>query len=358
MYSNIDRYTINNIYHWYNRAKERKDGQIMLTMENAIKNAIYGISSGSFVFDDSRLHGKFDQKLCDKFNVIETWSMSEITHYVNSGDPDVPKFLVYKPHRINLVDDVNALEKAIDIDEYLITVIDLPHDALIRAVDRNPRLLSYIEDQPDDLCLTAIRSNPLALQYVKNQTYEMCTLAVKQSAYAIQYVKDQTEELCLLAIRSVPITIGLIRNQTITVCKEAISRNPYLIWLIKDQTDELSMMAVNINGLTLSKVRNKTFEICEAAVKNVPNAIEYVPKHLYGYDKLAAMAVESDPDCIRLIPKTLQTEQMAYDAICGNAENIMWISKDCLTGKIVSKCIELYDEMPEVLGDFVHIADK
>ena len=328
-------------------------------MENAIKNTTYGISSGSFEFmDDSRLHGRFDQKLCDRFNVIETWPMSEIANYVNSGDPDVPKFLVYKPHRINLVDDVNALEKAIDIDESLITVIDLPHDVLIRAVDRNPRLLSYIEDQPDDLCLTAIRSNPLALQHVKNQTYEMCTLAVEQSAYAIQYVKNQTEELCLLAIRSMPITVGLIHNQTITVCKEVISRNPYLIWLIKDQTDELSMMAVNINGMTLSKIRNRTFEICEAAVKNTPNAIEYVPKHLPGYDKLAAMAIASDPDCIRLIPKTLQTEQMAYDAICGNAENIMWISKDCLTKKVVSKCIELYDEMPEVLGHFGHIADE
>ena len=331
----------------------------MHTMENAIKNTTYGIPSGSFEFmDDSRLHGKFDQKLCDRFNVIETWSMSEITDYVNSGDPDVPKFLVYKPHRINLVDDVNALEKAIDIDESLITVIDLPHDVLIRAVDRNPRLLSYIEDQPDDLCLTAIRSNPLALQHVKNQTYEMCTLAVEQSAYAIQYVKNQTEELCLLAIRSMPITVGLIHNQTITVCKEVISRNPYLIWLIKDQTDELAMMAVNINGMTLSKIRNRTFEICEAAVKNTPNAIEYVPKHLPGYNKLATMAVSLDPDCIRLIPKTLQTEQMAYDAICGNAENIMWISKDCLTKKVVSKCIELYDEMPEVLGDFAHIADE
>lgn len=333
----------------------------MLTMENVIKNATYGIPSRSFEFDvdDSRLHGKFDQKLCDRFNVIETWSMSEIANYVNSGDPDVPKFLVYKPHRINLVDDVNALEKAIDIDESLITVIDLPHDALIRAVDRNPQLLSYIEDQSDDLCLTAIRSNPLALQYVKNQTYEMCSLAVEQRAYAIRYVKDQTEELCLLAIRSLPIsTIGFIHNQTMTVCKEAISRNPYLIWFIKDQTDELSMMAVNINGMALSKVRNKTFEVCEAAVKNVPNAIEFVPKHLYGYDKLAAIAVASDPDCIRLIPKTLQTEQMAYDAICGNAENIMWISKDCFTKKVVSKCIELYDEMPEVLGDFANIADK
>lgn len=330
----------------------------MLTTENAIKNTTYEIPSRSFEFDDSRLHGKFDQKLCDRFNVIETWPMSEIAKYVNSGDPDVPKFLVYKPHRINLVDDVNALEKAIDIDESLITVIDLPHDTLIRAVDRNPRLLSYIEDQPDDLCLTAIRSNPLALQYVKNQTYEMCTLAVKRSAYAIQYVKDQTEELCLLAIRSVPTTIGIIHNQTMTVCKEAISRNPYLIWFIKDQTDELSMMAVNINGMALSKVRNKTFEVCEAAVKNVPNAIEFVPKHLHGYDKLAAMAVSLDPDCIRLIPKTLQTEQMAYDAICGNAEDIMWISKDCLTKKVVSKCLELYDEMPEVLGDFAHIVDK
>lgn len=332
----------------------------MLTMENVIKNTTYGIPSRSFEFDvdDSRLHGKFDQKLCDRFNVIETWPMSEIAKYVNSGDPDVPKFLVYKPHRINLVDDVNALEKAIDIDESLITVIDLPHDVLIRAVDRNPQLLSYIEDQSDDLCLTAIRSNPLALQYVKNQTYEMCTLAVKRSAYAIQYVKDQTEELCLLAIKSVPITISIIHNQTMTVCKEAISRNPYLIWLIRDQTDELSMMAVNINGMALSKVRNRTFEICEAAVKNTPNAIEYVPKHLSGYDKLADMAVSLDPDCIRLIPKTLQTEQMAYDAICGNAENIMWISKDCLTKKVVSKCLELYDEMPEVLGDFAHIADK
>lgn len=330
----------------------------MITMENVIKNATYGISSGSFEFDDSRLHGKFDQKLCDRFNVIETWPMSEIAKYVNSGDPDVPKFLVYKPHRINLVDDVNALEKAIDIDESLITVIDLPHDALIRAVDRNPQLLSYIEDQSDDLCLAAIKSNPLALQYVKNQTHEMCTLAIEQSAYTIKYVKDQTEELCLLAIRSVPITIGFIHNQTMTVCKEAISRNPYLIWFIRDQTDELSMMAVNINGMALSKVRNRTFEICEAAVKNVPNAIEYVPKHLPGYDKLAAMAVSLDPDCIRLIPKTLQTEQMAYDAICGNAEDIMWISKDCLTKKVVSKCIELYDEMPEVLGDFAHIADK
>lgn len=332
----------------------------MLIMENVIKNATYGIPSRSFEFDDSRLHGKFDQKLCDRFNVIETWPMSEIAKYVNSGDPDVPKFLVYKPHRINLVDDsnVDVLEKAIDIDESLITVIDLPHEALIRAVAKNPCLLGYIEDQSDDLCLTSIRSNPLALQYVKNQTYEMCTLAVKQNAYAIRYVKDQTEELCLLAIRSVPITIGFIHNQTMTVCKETISRNPYLIWFIKDQTDELSMMAVNINGMALSKVRNKTFEVCEAAVKNTPNAIEYVPKHLPGYDKLAAMAVSLDPDCIRLIPKTLQTEQMAYDAICGNAENIMWISKDCLTKKVVSKCIELYDEMPEVLGDFTHIADK
>ena len=54
----------------------------MLTMENVIKNATYEIPSRSFEVDDSRLHGKFDQKLCDRFNVIETWPMSEIAKYV------------------------------------------------------------------------------------------------------------------------------------------------------------------------------------------------------------------------------------------------------------------------------------
>ena len=328
----------------------------MLTMENVIKNTSYGISSESFEFDDSLLHGKFDQKLCDKFNVIETWPMSEITKYVNSGDPDVPKFLVYKPHRINLVDDVNALEKAININEELITVIDLPYDALVRAIINNPHLIYYIQDQTEEICLISIKARPYMIAYVNDQTEEICRTAISLNPFTISSIRNPSEELCLLAIEKEPVTISEIKNPSETMCKKAISLNPFLIRFIDNQSEELNSLAVNINGMALSGIRNKTFEICEAAVKNTPNAIEYVPKHLPGYDKLAAMAVSLDPDCIRLIPKTLQTEQMAYDAICGNAENIMWIS--CLTKKVVSKCIELYDEMPEVLGEFVHIADE
>lgn len=151
----------------------------------------------------------------------------------------------------------------------------------------------------------------------------------------------------------------LNKDEMIRLSTFACSIDPGLLAEVKYKTKGICEAAVIKNGRVLSIVPSEFIDkkMCILAVSSDPVSIKFVPDKFIT-DAITSLAVSLDPDCIRLIPKTLQTEQMAYDAICGNAENIMWISKDCLTKKVVSKCIELYDEMPEVLGDFATIADK
>lgn len=97
---------------------------------------------------------------------------------------------------------------------------------------------------------------------------------------------------------------------------------------IKDvcQTPELCIAAVRKDGLALSYINkeNKTRSVCLEAIIKSPWALEYVPVNAEFYSELAELAIRLEPDTIRLVDPTDQTENMRRAALI-NTRNIEYV---------------------------------
>ena len=144
------------------------------------------------------------------------------------------------------------------------------------------------------------------------------------------------KDIIMMTIFTSPVVIGC-RFTKEDLCDPDIAMalvlsNPYSI---KDvcQTEEICLSAVRRNGRVLEFIHSKTRAVCMEAIIQSPWALEFVPVNAPFYTEIAELAIRLEPDTIRLVDPTDQTENMRRAALI-NTRNIEYV---CLTDEELEK---------------------
>lgn len=68
------------------------------------------------------------------------------------------------------------------------------------AVERDGRLLAFVQNQTPQQCLTAVRQTPLAIDHCQRQTDELCWLALKADANVFPLIRRPSWLMCFYAV--------------------------------------------------------------------------------------------------------------------------------------------------------------
>lgn len=85
------------------------------------------------------------------------------------------------------------------------------HDIWLSPIKEKMALIDFDYNNEEE-CIKAIEEDPRNISYIENQTEEMCMLAVSKDGYLLRYVRDQTPEICLAAIKQRRSSIAFVHD--------------------------------------------------------------------------------------------------------------------------------------------------
>ena len=146
----------------------------------------------------------------------------------------------------------------------------------------------------------------------------------------MKYVEGtrRRKDIIMMVLFTSPVIIGFpFTKQDLSdpeIANAMVCNYPYSIRDVR-QTEELCLSAVRKDGRVLEFVNYKTRSVCLEAIVQCPWALKFVPSTEPFYSELAELAVRLDPDTIRLVDPTDQTENMQRAALV-NPRNIEYVS--------------------------------
>lgn len=302
--------------------------------------------------DDHRINMILMIVSLSEFSIAKYLSEDDLT------DPDISKAIVSKfPCDIKHVNQTKEL--------------------CILAVRQNALALEHVNNKTKEVCEEAVMKDPKVIQFVPECEYykELVELAetfskntsnvsrsynggiimknnefrsideiirflnndnlidvVKMIDRCPEYMKyvdgTRRKDIIMMVLFTSPVIMGFpFTKQDLSdpdIAAAMVCNYPYSIRDVR-QTEELCLSAVRKDGRVLEFVNSKTRSVCLEAIVQCPWALKFVPSTEPFYQSLAELAVRLDPDTIRLVDPTDQTENMQRVALV-NPRNIEYVS--------------------------------
>lgn len=201
----------------------------------------------------------------------------------------------------------------------------------MRAVLRNPRAISMIENPSERVQLAAVQRDKSVICFIDKPTEKVQLAAVRNAPHNIHFIASPSERVQLSVIRNKPVYIGFLSSPTERVQMIVVEKRPECISLIKKPAEKVQLMAVLRNPHHIASIREPAEKVQLAAVQKKPEYIRYIEEPTA---KVQHMAIEGNPDILQYIKSPAESVQLA--AVQAKGENIRYLSAPSETVQFVA----------------------
>lgn len=188
-----------------------------------------------------------------------------------------------------------------------LALIKEPCDEIaFRQIERDPKLISKIDNPSEALLMMVVRNNGLYLSEIKsNLTYAVCKEAVTQNGYAYSVVpaEFQSDELKNIAVTRAPRIILSMNDISEETMEIALSSDPSIATLVESITgtipERIQMTLADQHPSALLGLENISMEAMRVAVER--NGL-FIRNCYRKFPELIDVAIRQNPQAIGLIP--------------------------------------------------------
>jgi len=225
-------------------------------------------------------------------------------------------------------------------------------DIAKKAINNRAASFKFVPKElksPELAMYAAERGCPYEILDAKYQTHEIRLAVVKKNGLAIRQIphEDQTIEVAEVAVDQDPWALQDVAPNlwTTSIREKALGSDGNTLVLFSfnefKQTEGEALIAVRNNGEALYHVQKQAFtkDVILAAVQKTPQAIRLVP-HSMQWEELALEAVKNKGSTLRLLPAGLRTPQVLQAALQNYGDALEYVKYSERTEELVTMAVK------------------